>query len=128
MYTQKNKIMSLRASHVMSSVPTSCMQVESTVLPVSIDTVWPKFRALQFDVVAPTYVTSTEIQGEGVGSIVKVTYKDETVWELRVTEISVSNNVLNTLVHSSLYTSLALGTAHITKHHVMLTNTTTPCI
>jgi hypothetical protein len=65
------------------------MQVESTVLPVSIDTVWPKFRALQFDLVAPTYVESTEIQGEGVGSIVKVTYKDGTVWELRVTEISV---------------------------------------
>ena len=65
------------------------MQVESTVLPASIDAVWPKFRSLQLDHVAPTYVESTEIQGEGVGSIVKVTYKDGTVWELRVTEISV---------------------------------------
>lgn len=82
--------MSLRASHVMSTVPTSCIQVESTVLPVSIDTVWPKFRALQFDVVAPTYVTATKVDGEGVGSIVTVTYTDGTVWELRITEISVS--------------------------------------
>jgi hypothetical protein len=82
--------MSLRASHVMSTVPTSCMQVESTVLPVSIDKVWPKFRALQLDVMAPTYVTSTKVDGEGVGSIVTVTYTDETVWELRITEISVS--------------------------------------
>ena len=81
--------MSLRASQVMSSVPTSCIQVESTVLPVSIDKVWPKFRALAFDSVAPSYVSSTETTGEGVGSIVKVTYTDGTVWELRVTEISV---------------------------------------
>lgn len=82
--------MSLRASQIMSSVPTSCIQIESTVLPVSIDKVWPKFRALQLDGVAPSYVTSTEVTGEGVGSVVKVTYKDGTVWELRVTEISVS--------------------------------------
>ena len=82
--------MTLRASQIMSTVPTSCMQVESTVLPVPIEKVWPKFRSLQFDLVAPTYVTSTSVVGEGVGSVVTVTYKDETVWELRITEISVS--------------------------------------
>ena len=59
------------------------------MLQVPIDKVWPKFRALQLDLLAPTYVASTEIQGKGVGSIVKVTYKDGAVWELRVTEISV---------------------------------------
>jgi hypothetical protein len=81
--------MSLRASQIMSSVPTSCIQVESTVIGAPVASVWAKFRELKLEAVAPTYVTKTETTGEGVGSVVTVTYKDETVWELRITEISV---------------------------------------
>jgi hypothetical protein len=82
--------MSLRLSQTMSSVPTSCIQVESTVIGAPVASVWAKFRELKLEVVAPTYVTKTEATGEGVGSVITVTYKDETIWELRVTEVSVS--------------------------------------
>ena len=72
-----------------STVPTSCIQVESTVINAPIDTVWKKFRELKLEGVAPGYVKSTEGSG-GVGSIVKITYVDGTVWELQITEVSVS--------------------------------------
>jgi hypothetical protein len=40
--------------------------------------------------VAPTYVKTTEGKSEGIGSVVKVHYADGTIWEIRVTEVSVS--------------------------------------
>lgn len=73
-----------------SAVPTSCTQIESTVISAPVDVCWAKFRDLKLEEVAPGYVESTEISnGTGVGSTVKVTYNDGTVWELSVTEVSV---------------------------------------
>lgn len=74
----------------MSSIPTSCTQTESSVIASPIAIVWAKFRDLKLDAVAPSFVTKTEGNGESVGSIVKVYYKDDAVWELRITEVSVS--------------------------------------
>mmetsp|Transcript_25512 Transcript_25512/g.42429 ORF Transcript_25512/g.42429 Transcript_25512/m.42429 type:complete len:156 (-) Transcript_25512:382-849(-) len=93
--------MSLRASQIMSSVPTSCIQVESTVINAPVATVWAKFRDLKLEGVAPSYVTKTEASGEGVGSVVTVHYKDETVWELRITEVSDRNYTIAYEVCSS---------------------------
>lgn len=112
--------MSIRASQVMSSVPTSCIQVESTVLPVSIDKIWPKFRALQLDSLAPSYVVSTETTGEGVGSIVSVTYKDGTVWELRVTEISVSQTQVYKYAQSKLCMGMSMNRTIIVPNDSIL--------
>lgn len=83
--------MSIRASDTMSTVPTSCIQVESTVIESPVAAVWAIFKELKLEKVAPTYVSKTEVVGEGVGSVVTVTYKDESVWELRITEISVGS-------------------------------------
>ncbi|KAI2490798.1 hypothetical protein MHU86_23763 [Fragilaria crotonensis] len=92
--------MSLRASHVMSTVQHLAFRLNQPCCQ-SRSMVWPKFRALQFDVVAPTYVTMTKVDGEGVGSIVTVTYTDGTVWELRITEISDRNYTIAYEVLSS---------------------------
>jgi hypothetical protein len=73
----------------MSSIPTSCIQMESTVIDAPIEKVWPKFRDLKLDGVAPGFVSNTEVTGSGVGSIVKIHYADGSVWEVRVTELSV---------------------------------------
>lgn len=75
----------------MSTIPTSCFQVESTVISAPLEAVWPKFRDLKLDGVAPGFVTSTEVTGgSGVGSVVKFQYADKSVWELLITELSVS--------------------------------------
>ena len=80
-----------------STVPTSCTQVESTVLPVSITKAWSSFRGLDLATVAPKIVSSSEfISGaEGqVGSVVKISYTSGAVWELRVIEFSERNHVV----------------------------------
>jgi hypothetical protein len=74
-----------------STIPFSCTQIESTVLPAPIDATWKKFREFQLAKVAPAYVESTEtITGEAgqVGSVVKVVYKNGGVWQCRITEVS----------------------------------------
>ena len=78
-----------------STVPVSCIQIESAVLPADIDTCWKSFRALKFDDLAPEYVTSTEIvsghEGCTLGSVIKIAYKDGGIWQTRITEISDRN-------------------------------------
>jgi len=77
-----------------STVPTSCIQTESTVLPVAIDKCWKSFREFKLDQVAPEYVTATETTSGDPGtvaSVVKVTYKNGGVWECRLTELSDRN-------------------------------------
>jgi hypothetical protein len=73
----------------MSPIPTSCFQVESTVIDAPIEKVWPKFRELKLDGVAPGFVSKSEVTGSGVGSVVKIQYVDGSVWEVLVTELSV---------------------------------------
>mmetsp|Transcript_2988 Transcript_2988/g.3879 ORF Transcript_2988/g.3879 Transcript_2988/m.3879 type:complete len:148 (+) Transcript_2988:190-633(+) len=84
-----------------SSIPTSCTQVESTVLSAPIDIVWSKFREMRLDRLAPDYVSKTESSGDSVGSVVKVFYTNNTTWELRITEISDRNYTLAYEVLSS---------------------------
>ena len=82
-----------------SKIPTSCTQTESTVLACPLEKAWGLFRDLQFDTVAPGIVTSTAYQGGGgsasaVGSVLKITYQDGSVWNLRVTEFSERNHTI----------------------------------
>ena len=74
-----------------SSVPTSCTQIESTVLNASMNTIWPKFRDFKFVEIAPEKVKAAEftsgVAGQ-VGATVKLTYTDGATWEIRITEIS----------------------------------------
>ena len=44
----------------MSTVPTAAVQVESTVLPHSLNKAWDKFRNFQWDQLAPGKVKSVE--------------------------------------------------------------------
>ena len=80
-----------------SKIPSSCSQTESTVLAAPLLKVWSLFRSFAFEKIAPGQVTATEFEtgGEGqVGSVVKMTYKDGTVWRIRVTEFSERNYTL----------------------------------
>ena len=80
-----------------SKIPTSCTQTESTVLQEPLAKAWAKFRGLAFDKLAPGQVSSSEYEsgGEGaVGSVIKMTYKDGTIWRIRVTEFSERNHTI----------------------------------
>jgi hypothetical protein len=81
----------------MSKIPSSCSQTESTVLQAPLLKVWSLFRGFAFEKIAPGSVTATttESGGEGVvGSVIKITYKDGSVWTIRVTEFSERNYTL----------------------------------
>lgn len=76
-----------------STIPTSCTQTESTVVEAPLEKVWGLFRTLSFGKLS-AQVTSSEFEsgGEGtVGSIVKLTYADGSIWRIRVTEFSERN-------------------------------------
>jgi hypothetical protein len=81
----------------MSKIPSSCSQTESTVLEAPLLKVWSLFRGFAFEKIAPGSVTATatESGGEGVvGSVIKITYKDGSIWTIRVTEFSERNYTL----------------------------------
>lgn len=85
------------ASQEVSKIPSSCSQTESTVLEAPLLKVWALFRGFAFEKIAPGQVTATEFEtgAEGsVGSVVKMTYKDGTIWKIRVTEFSERNYTL----------------------------------
>ena len=77
-----------------STVPTSCLQTESTVLQgVAIEKAWQSFRHFQLDLLAPEYVKSCVcsvkvVDVAVVGSTVDITYTDGAVWKLHLTEVS----------------------------------------
>eukprot|EP00542_Grammatophora_oceanica_P018966 CAMPEP_0194049516 /NCGR_PEP_ID=MMETSP0009_2-20130614/30727_1 /TAXON_ID=210454 /ORGANISM="Grammatophora oceanica, Strain CCMP 410" /LENGTH=154 /DNA_ID=CAMNT_0038695695 /DNA_START=54 /DNA_END=518 /DNA_ORIENTATION=- len=80
-----------------STVPTSCIQVESTVLPAPIAAVWKVFRPFKLEDLAPEQVTSTvATTGEAgqVASNILISYANGGVWEIRITEISDRNYTL----------------------------------
>merc|ERR1719436_1198603 len=83
---------------VKSSIPVSCFQIESTILPISINTAWGVVKNFQLDQIAPDIVTGVTYVsgGEGqVGSGITVCYKSGDVWELRVTEFSERHHILS---------------------------------
>ena len=70
---------------------TSCYQTESCVVPISIDKLWSSFKTFQFDKMLTSHVKSVKfISGNPneVGSVFQVEYKDNSVWENRILEIS----------------------------------------
>lgn len=80
-----------------SKIPTSCTQTESTVLQAPLQKVWDRFRVFKWETIAPGKVTSTAFESgqEGlVGSVIRVTYADDSVWRLRVTEFSERQHVI----------------------------------
>lgn len=80
-----------------STIPTTCIQTESTVLPVPIEKAWKVFRVLGLDRAAPELVASVAAsQTEGGGNTTSatkydVTYKDGGKWEVLITELSDRN-------------------------------------
>ena len=80
-----------------SKIPSSCSQTESTVLAAPLLKVWSLFRGFAFEKIAPGSVTGSAFESgsEGlVGSVVKLTYKDGSVWRIRITEFSERNYTL----------------------------------
>ena len=78
-----------------SNIPTSCNQTESSVIPLSVKTVWPKFKAFAFAELAPTIFKSTVFEPScctgQVGAVVTLTYQDGAKWKISVTEVSDKN-------------------------------------
>jgi hypothetical protein len=74
-----------------SAVPTSTTQSESCVIPVSIEKSWGVFKSFKLDKVLPTHLKSSEFVSGGpnqLDSVVRLTYADGAVWQLRINEIS----------------------------------------
>ena len=87
-----------------SSVPVSTHQVESTVLPVSIDKAWGVFKTLQLEKVVPQRVKATKFTSGGANqldSVVTIEYVDGAKWELRINEISDTKHTLGYQVLST---------------------------
>jgi hypothetical protein len=66
-----------------SAVPVSCHQVESTVIPASIDKAWGLFKNFQLEKVVPGKVASTSFTSGGPGqidSILEIVYTDGAKW------------------------------------------------
>jgi hypothetical protein len=76
-----------------STVPTSCIETESTVLAVPVEKAWKSFRELKFDTLAPEYVktVSSNSAAGTVGSTIDITYMDGAQWQVCVTELSDRN-------------------------------------
>ena len=74
-----------------SVVPVSTHNCESAVLPVECNKAWEVFKAFKLEKVVPGHIVSTEFISGAPGqldSIIKITYADKAVWEIRVNEIS----------------------------------------
>jgi hypothetical protein len=74
-----------------STVPVSTHQVESSVLPVSIDKAWSFFKSLKLEALVPGIVKATTFTQGGpnqLDAIVTIEYTDGAKWELRITELS----------------------------------------
>ena len=74
-----------------SSIPTAAVQTESTILPVSIDQAWDKFRNFRWDQLAPGKVKSvawTDGAPARVGSTARLQYEGGVTWVVRLTEVS----------------------------------------
>lgn len=82
---------------VKSTVPCTCTNTESCILPASIREVWEKIRFWKLETLAPGIVTSTEwTDGDAgrVDSVVKISYTNGATWFWRVTELSERNTTL----------------------------------
>ena len=74
-----------------STVPVSCHQAESTVIPRPIGKAWEFFRDFKLEKLVPGKVASTNFISGAPGqldSIVEINYTDGAKWQLRLTEVS----------------------------------------
>jgi len=80
-----------------SSVPTSCTQTESTVLPANITKSWNFFKNMQLDMLAPDSIIGVVCVSGNVGQVgsgYAITYKSGDVWELLITEVSDRKHII----------------------------------
>ena len=78
-----------------STVPTSTNNTESTVLAKPIADLWPMFKAVEFDKLAPGKVESsswTDGSAGTVGGLVELTFKNGSKWTYQITEVSDKNH------------------------------------
>ncbi|CDW86557.1 UNKNOWN [Stylonychia lemnae] len=78
-----------------STVPVSCHQVESSVLPIALEKAWGLFKSLQLEKVVPGKVSATSFTSGGPGqldSVIEITYTDGAKWVLRINELSELNH------------------------------------
>ena len=91
-----------------STVPVSCHQVESSVLPVTLQKAWEIFKGLQLEKVAPGKVSATKFTSGGPGQIdstLEIHYADGAQWVVRIAEVS-------ELSHSIGYQVITTEPAH----------------
>ena len=70
---------------------TSTYQVESTTVSLPVDKVWEYLKSFQYEKVFPTNVKSVRFTSGGpmeVGSVFQVEFKDGSLFEKRILEIS----------------------------------------
>ena len=81
-----------------STVPTSTNNTESCVLAKPIADLWPKFKAVAFNELAPGKVESavwTEGSAGQVGGLVELTFKNGSKWTYQITEVSDKHHSLS---------------------------------
>ena len=82
-------------ARIKSTVPCTCTNTESCVIPSKIGDVWAKIRYWKLNELAPNIISNTEwTDGDAgrVDSTVKLTYTNGAIWYWRVTELSERNN------------------------------------
>ena len=72
-------------------IPVSLYELESTILPVHIDKAWHILKHFRLEDIIPSYVKKSEFTSGQPGlidSIVRVSFADGAVWEIRMVEFS----------------------------------------
>ena len=83
---------------VKSTVPCTCTNTESCVVPAKLQDVWAKIRYWKLNELAPSIVSNTEwTDGDAgrVDSTVKLSYTNGATWYWRVTELSERNTSIS---------------------------------
>lgn len=101
-----------------SAVPVSTTQVESCVLPVTLEKAWGIFKHFKLEKLLPNHIKSTEfVSGSPnqLDSVIRINYADGAKWDLRINEIS---DVKHTLGYQVIATEPAHQVTSITgKFH-----------
>ena len=110
-----------------STIVTLCRNSESTVLAQPIRKIWEVIKLLDFAKLAPNKYQKVEAEdgSVNVGSLVKVSYRDGTVWTVRILEISeVRHSIAWEVVESTPNISVTSVTNALRLHRVTDDNTT----
>ena len=110
-----------------STIVTLCRNSESTVLAQPINKIWEVIKLLDFAKLAPNKYKKIEVENGSVnvGSLVKVSYKDGTVWTVRILEISeIRHSIAWEVVESTPNISVTSVTNAVKLHKITDNNTT----